>query len=255
MDLVPVYRVMPERRPGDGAVIVLRDGSFRLLLRAGAINFEMKSPAEQAAITYAFGEMVNTLDPDFRVQIASHAKALDVDAYARQFEGPLASERTPAMIRRLIEAHIEHFESQVKVQHLLQRELYVVISWKVRQGPVKRSFSDDIPLSSITKAFTANVERKLIDYIPDDLEVATAIQRLDLRADQIGARLENLGISVHRLDDEEVKNLLFDFYHPSDRTRAAGNHSDGMLMPAFSAEAPAVPRRPLSEIYDPPRFD
>src|ERR1039458_10131240 len=128
VDLVPVGAVLPEERPGDGAMLVMKNGSFRMIIHCGAVNFDMKSPPEQAAITYAFGALVNSLAVDNPLQIVAHSKRLDVDAYARQYAGRLSSENTPPQIRRLIRAHTEHFEEHVKQNNLLQREFYVVLA-------------------------------------------------------------------------------------------------------------------------------
>lgn len=239
-NLVPVKAVLDEHRPGSGSAIIMNDGSFRIIIQTGAVNFDMKAPLEQAGLAGAFGSMLNNLDVDFPLEIVSHAKRLDVDAYVRQFETRLQSSKTPPQIRRLIQSHKEHFEDQVKVQNLLQRQIYITIPWKSNQGPLSPSFADDVPFSNIFKRVMKNTEEKLVQKVPTDLEVSQARQQLDIRADQVCDRIHQMGIKTARLDVEGVRKLLYEFYNPSlaQIQSDPGQDSGGSMMGAFSLESP-----------------
>jgi hypothetical protein len=257
-DLVPVRSVLPEHRPESGSIIIMRDGSYRMIIRTGAINFDMKSPIEQSGITYAFGAMVDGLDVDFPIQVVSHSKRLDIEAYIRQFEPRLMNERTPAPIRRLIQAHKGHFEDQVKTNNLLQRELYIVIPWKSTTGPLTRSFTDEIPFAALFKMVMKTTEARLTQHTPTDLDISTARQQLDLRADQITDRMMQMGIWSIRLDEEGVRRLLYELYHPAlaERQKNPGSDSGGSFVGGFSSEGMPARRRRLSDdhILEPPKF-
>lgn len=248
-ELVPVKVVLPEHKPDTGALLIMRDGSFRVVCRTGSVNFDMKAPLEQAAITYAFGSLVNTLTPDFQIQIVSHSKRLDVDAYLRQFDQRLMSNRTPPQIRHLIQSHREHFETQVKQSNLLTREIYLVIPFKSLETPYQRGLSDEIPLFSIFKALSRGVEKKLMVHEPTDLEITTARQQLELRTGRIAARLADAGIYCQPLNEDEIKKLLYEFYNPSlaELQRDPGTDADGSLLSGFSAESLPTQRTRVSD--------
>jgi hypothetical protein len=248
-EMVPVKAVLPENRPGSGALLIMRDGSFRLVCRTGSVNFDMKAPLEQASITYAFGALVNTLTPDFQLQIVSHSKRLDVDAYVRQFDNRLRSQRTPPKIRELISSHCQHFEGQVKQTNLLTREIYVVLPYKSLDGPFTRNVSDEIPLFGLFRALTKGVEKKLMVHDPTDLEITTARQQLELRLGRISDRLADAGIYCHPLDETGIKRLLYEFYNPtrSEIQRDPGMDADGSLLSGFSAESLPIGRGRISE--------
>jgi hypothetical protein len=245
-ELVPVQAVLPERRDGEGALVIMRDGSFRLLLKASTVNFEMKSPAEQQGITYAFGELADSLDTSCPIQIVSHAKQLDTDAYVRQFDRRLSDPNVPQAMRRLMQAHIEYFESTVKTQNLQQREVYIVIPYRgVGPSNVTASVFDQIPFSGLFRKFFENAERRLVEYTPSDEEISLAWQTLDQRSEEIIARLAQMQVRARRLGEEEIRNLLYELYHPglAQVQKDAGQHTDGRLVPGFSAEAPPPGRR------------
>jgi len=248
--LVPVRALLPEQEPGEGALLVMRDGSFRMLVRSGTVNFEMKSPAEKASLTLTFGALVNSLEVDFPIQICSHSRPIDIQAYAEQFQPRLDNERTPQQIKALIRSHCQHFEQKVRQQKLFLREIYVVVPYKGIRGPLEQSMVDEIPGASLIKALTTKMEDR-IDENPSDLEIAAARRTLELRSGQIVARLQEIGLDAYRLDQDEVLKLLYRLFHPglAERQRDPGAyHDDDSMVMGFSdiGRMPdEVPRLPV----------
>lgn len=259
LKLVPVRAVLPEDKPGEGAIVIMRDGTFRMIIHTGSVNFDMKSPYEQAAITYTFGGLVNSLPVDFPIQIVSHSRMLDVDSYTHQFDARLQNDRTPTQIRRLIAAHQEHFRGQVRTDNMLQRHIYVVIPYGKGVGhPMQRSVTDELPLASIFKTVMSSAERRLMDFEPSDLDIAVARQQLDRRANQISERLGDMKIWSRRLDEPALIDLLYEIYHPdlSERQRHAGYQAGGSLAVGFSAPQGPMPRQRVTDgkLLQPPEF-
>lgn len=212
-ELVPIWRIFPEPYTGGGAICILRDGSFRLILKTGAVNFDMKSEDEQEAISFAFGDMLASLSPDFPLQIFCHAKRLDTEAYMRQFDRHLVDEATPPLVRQLIEDHRRHFSRQVLSNNLLQREFYVVVPWGGAPQPAGERLSDNLPTASIFRALWGAAERKIMPE-PSDLDLALARQQLDMRAAQIQGHLERINIASTRMGEREVLALMYELFNP-----------------------------------------
>lgn len=236
-DLVPVRKILPEQNQGQGAVLLMKDGAFRMILRTGAVNFDMKNPMEQRGLTHAFGALVNSLEVNFPLQIVSRSKTINVEDYTNQFTHRLQNDHTPLPIKQLIETHIKHFKTQIKSNKIMQRELLVVIPWKGVRGPITKGTSDEIPFAGLVKSFSRKVERSQTNYKPSDLEINAAKNQLDIRSSQVMGRLNSMGVWSYRLGQEEVRKLLYSLYHPalSDRQRDPGFDSDGLLPGGFSA--------------------
>lgn len=258
--LVPVFSLIPEKAPEMGAVLIMKDGSYRMIIRTGAVNFDMKSGREQGGLTYAFGALVNSLEVDFPIEIISRSKMLDIDAYVRQYEPRLQNDRTPAAIRRMIADHKQHFEQTVKTNKLLQRELYIAVPWKGVQGPLSKSFADEVPLAPLFKAVSRKAEEKMMaDHKPSDLDISTARQQLEVRTDRVIGRMTQMGIWARRLSEEDVRRLLYSIYHPSlaERQSDPGLDTGGSLLGGFSAQGLPQQQRRISDGHplDPPSFD
>ncbi|WP_217924673.1 hypothetical protein [Miltoncostaea oceani] len=212
LDLVPVWRILPEAGQSDGAILIMRDGSFRMIMRAGAVNFDMKSPSEQGAISDAFGALLNSLSADFPLQILVHTKNLDANSYMRQFESRRRDTTLPALTRALIEDHCTHFEAQVRDHNLLQREFYFVVPYGVETTSIKKG-SDSLPGWSIIKALITPDDSRFEPKI-DALKLDIVRQQLDLRAHQLEGYLGRIEIPSRRLNFFEVRELLYEMYNP-----------------------------------------
>lgn len=243
-NLVPVHSVIPEQKPGEGAILVMRDSSYRMILRVGAVNFDMKSPMEKGGLTFGFGSLVNSLEVGFSIEIVSHSKVLDIENYVRQFDARLGNRNTPEPIKQMIRAHIQHFREQVQTNNILTRELFIVVPWKGVMT-TKKSTVDEVPFAGMLKAIASNVEEKMkLEHPPTDLDVATARQQLEIRSHQVIGRLSSMGIWGRRLNEDDVRKLLYSLFHPglSERQRDPGVDSADSLLGGFSAEG--IPRLP-----------
>ena len=245
-NIVPIQEIVDEMNPDEGAVVVMRDGSFRQILRAGTVNFEMKSPTEREGIMQAFGELVDSLSPNNPIQIVSHAKQLDTEAYVQQFAASLANERTPAAVRGYAKAHIEHYEQSVKARNLLQREIYVVINYRESGGPVTESMSTYMPFGRLFAELPKVLSKKAATNVTvTDKQIAVARRELLLRCDEIGGRLLQMGVWSFPLDAAQIKKLLYEIYHPglSQIHRNPNLDDDGFA--GFPAAGPVTPRAPF----------
>ena len=238
----------------------MKDGSFRQVIRAGAVNFDMKAPSERDGITAAFGELCDSLTPDFPIQIVSHSKQLDTEAYVRQFQDRLANDRTPPQVRGLIKAHIQHFEQAVKAQNLLQREIYVVVPWKKIGGPVTESVTTYLPFGRLISPVGKMMEKRVISKVSvTDEQIHEARQQLTLRTEEVIGRMKAMGVWARLLDTKDLQRLLYEIYHPglSQIQRNPNLDVDG-LAAGFSGGAITFPRQslgPAPRQLTPPRFE
>lgn len=213
VDLVPIWRVLPETGINQGAVIIMRDGSFRMILRVGAVNFDMRSPNEQRAITHAFGDFLNSLSPDFPIQIQVHTKNLDADGYMRQFDARRRDPNVPEQIRAMIEDHCRHFEGQVSSRNLIQREFYIVVPFGLDYDPVNKG-TDSFPGWGLLKALMTPTEEKMDGPKMEDLKLDVARQQLDQRAHMVEGSMGRMDIPTRRLGESEVRELLHEMFNP-----------------------------------------
>jgi hypothetical protein len=65
-------------------VIIMKDGSSRMVLRVHALNFNLKSTEEQDAILMSYQRFLNSLN--FPIQIIVRSLKVDIEAYINRLK-------------------------------------------------------------------------------------------------------------------------------------------------------------------------
>jgi len=241
-DLIPVQQLF-------GNMMVLKDGSYRMIMRVGAVNFELKSEREKVAILNAFGEALNILQVDFPIQILLHSTSMDTEVYLAEYrERLLDADLTPQM-RAVTEDHIQWFEEQARSNYLLDRSYFVVIPfWDRKAAPTgEGGVAESMPLGGMMSRF---LDRSGADKgqqkSRQDLEKARI--QVTNRCNLIASQLSRIGIHSQILEEIALMRLLRELYNPS--LAARQRLSDEQLAQSGSfihtirrAETSSQPRR------------
>src|SRR3989338_10318711 len=97
---------VPIKEIRDG-IVVLKDGSMRLVLMTSPLNIALKSEDEQTALLLQFQNLLNTLD--FSVQFFIQSQKLDINPYIESLEG-----RLEVQVIELIKIQIQEYIGFVK---------------------------------------------------------------------------------------------------------------------------------------------
>lgn len=213
IDLVPVQAIIPTSHKGEGAMLVMRDATFRLLIQSGAVNFDMKNTGERMGLIAAFGELLDSLKPETPIEIVQRTKVLDPSAYSQQFLSHIQDQQIPQHIRYLAAAHVEHFQQLIQDQKLLARELYVVLTSRGAIAPVSDNLKEQIPFAHLWRSFGQAAGERKKWREPTSEEITAARHDLTLRAEEMEQRLKQIGVWTKRLDEIELDTLIKELYN------------------------------------------
>jgi len=160
-------------------VLVLPGNKYRMILETSAVNFELKSEAEQDQIIDTFQNFLNALPCS--IQILIRTRELDIDSYLEDFMEHNNHE-TNKVYKEQLEEYGQFIKKLVSGNKILTRKFYIVISDSIDSG--KGDFS-------IIK------------------------EQLKLNQDIITKSLERLGMKTRELGNLEVLDLFYSFYNPS----------------------------------------
>lgn len=224
LDLVPLQQLF-------GNMLVLRDGSYRMIMRVGAVNFDLKSPREQMMILHTFGELLNTLQVDFPLQLLLHSTHLNTETYIREYRDRLLEPSLTPEMRAVIEDHIEYFEEQAKANYLLDRSYFVVVPYYDRgRAPLDAgggAAAESMPLGGMLSRFmdTSSAEQKEAVQRKDMEKARIQLQN---RCSLVAGQLSRLSISAQILDDLAIMRLLHEMYNPASAERSRLQTNDGI---------------------------
>lgn len=196
-------------------IVILNDGSYRSVIMAQSINFDLMSPQERESVEYAYQGFLNSLY--FPVQIFIHSTRIDMRPYLEKLD-QLRTNQDNMLLAMMMEDYIDYIAALVDQTNIMDKKFYVVVPYfptidlnkPVEAG--KKVFSGFFELFKINKS---NNEPVIINE--PDLEKAK--QELRNRVQSVANGLQNMGVQGVPLDTQELIELYYDVYNPDTATR------------------------------------
>lgn len=182
--------------------VLLSDGSVRGVLAVSSINFDLKSQEEQEALVVAYQQFLNTLD--FPIQILISTKKFDVDPYLSMLSKNKKKEEN-LLLKNQIEDYINFIEELTEITNIMSTYFYIIIPFYPIESK-KDGFFEKISSSLNPK--------KVIYQQRESFE--TFRNQLYIRMEQIMDGLSGLGLKIAPLQTEELVELFYNFYNPSE---------------------------------------
>lgn len=164
----------------DQDILLLPGDEYRAVLRVSALNFELKSEAEQDTLIDTYQSFLNSLSSD--IQILVRVRELDMDKYLANFRRRSELEQD-TVYKAQAENYIKFVGKMVTTNKILTRHFYVVV-----------------PLSA-------------------EKDFAIAREQLALSVDIVRKGLARMGMHSDRLTSLELLELFYSFYNPVDAKR------------------------------------
>jgi hypothetical protein len=182
-------------------IVVMRDGSLRMVVLASALNFDLKSPREQDAIEFAYQGFLNGLH--FPIQIIVRSRKLELDGYLEKLEVLQANQENP-LLAGLMEDYIYNIRGLLEQVNIMNKEFYVVVPYFVELKNKKRD-NAGFKLASLFKTSTDETQTtEMFEQRKRDL-----IQRTNL----VAQGLAQMGIRAAVLSTQEIIELFYTAYN------------------------------------------
>jgi hypothetical protein len=183
-------------------VVVLNNGSLRMVLEISAINFELRSEDEQAAILQGFQSFLNSVD--FPVQIVVDSRKFEIDAYLRSLE-----QRTQSIANELLRVQVTEYTTFVRelssLANIMSKKFYITVPFYVVESPGGRGILDRVASLFGRKRSMATIDQEKFIIYRNQLA-----QRVELVFDG----LVGLGLRARIVPSDELKKLFYAFYNP-----------------------------------------
>lgn len=194
-DFVPINDIR-------NGVMVLKDGSYRMLLLTSSINFGLKGRDEQTAIIAQFQDFLNSIE--YSLQIFIQSKRFDIKPYLMLLE-----ERQKAQLLDIMKVQVMEYIQFVKgftdQVNIMSKTFIVVVPYSPRSAVVK---SNSGPLGGL---FGGKKEGRTSDESFEENRV-----QLEQRVSSVEQGLARCGLRTHRLGTEEITELFYRKFNPGD---------------------------------------
>lgn len=179
-------------------VVILKNGGMRMVLMVSAINFALKSEAEQNAIIYSFQNFLNSLS--FPIQIVMQSRRLDLSSYLARLKDKNKQENN-ALLRLQTADYIGFVEQLLTVANIMEKKFYLVIPYQ----PV--IIKHENILQKIAGLFSRNKKTEIVDF---EMHRKELVHRTEVAA----AGLGSLGLRAVQLNTLELAELYYSSYNP-----------------------------------------
>ena len=194
------YLEIAEIREG---VVIMRDGSFRMVLLVSAINFALKSEEEQNSIVYQYQNFLNSLS--FPIQIVLQSRQTDLSSYIIKLKERLNQE-TNELIRLQIADYIEFIQRLISIANIMDKKFFAVVPL-FPPNLKKRGIFDKLlnPKNPLTVKIS-------------NTEFISFKEELMERCNIIMNGLAGMGVRSVPLNTQQLIELYYNCYNPEEAT-------------------------------------
>jgi len=184
----------------EDGVVILKDGSYRMILDVTAVNFGLKSEREQNSIIFQFQGFLNSLH--FPIEILVQSRKLDLTPYLTKLR-KRATEQTTDLLKAQTLDYIDFISELINMANIMKKRFYVIIGW------------ENIELQNVSfvdKLLNRGNSISLLKISEKDFK--THGNELRERAGVIASGLGSIGLHCKQLTTEELIELFYNFYNP-----------------------------------------
>ncbi len=198
-EFVPIERVR------DG-VVILKTGEMRAILITNSLNLALKSEDEQQAILVQFQAFLNSLD--FDIQFFVESRRLNIKPYIDLLQNR-SKEVKEDLLKIQIHEYIAFITKFTEESNIMTKHFFITIPY----FQVANANNDKSILSSFNSKDSTSKE-SLSSF------EASRIQ-LEQRVSTVTQGLSRFGLRAQKLGTEEVVELFYKLFNPSEQNRAA----------------------------------
>lgn len=195
----------------DGLVI-MNDGTFRSIVMAKSINFDLMSQSEQESVEYAYQGFLNSLY--FPVQIFIRSQKVDLQPYIEKLD-KIRSEHDNMLLALLMEDYIGYIDALSQSTNIMDKKFYVVIPFASTPDQEKLLTTNRSFVTGFAGLFSTKEQRVVIN----EGQLEKAKTELRNRVQAVMGGLQQCGVKSLPLDTEELIELYYDTYNPDTATR------------------------------------
>lgn len=190
---------VPIREIRDG-VVILKDGSMRMILLVSSMNFSLKSTDEKQAILFQYQNFLNSLD--FHIQIFIQSRRLDIKPYLLTLEARV-KEQTNELLKVQTSEYIDFIKTFTESYNVMSKGFFIVVPYY----PAMISSSGN---------FFSRLFGRAQSKTQVNTDFAEAKTQLEQRVAVVEQGMKRIGLQTVPLGTEELIELFFRLFNPGE---------------------------------------
>lgn len=216
-------------------IVIMNDGSFRSVIMAKSINFDLMSPAEREGVEAGYQSFLNSLY--FPIQIFVRSQKVDLGPYIERLD-KIRTEHDNMLLAMLMEDYIIYMSDLATQTNIMDKKFYITVPYFPVADVQKALTSSKKLFSGIGSLFGGKEDHVVINEA--DLEQAKT--ELRNRVQAVLGGLMQCGVQGLPLDTQELIELYYDTYNPDTATRQQLKNFDNLTVPIITKGEGSAPQ-------------
>lgn len=194
-------------------MVIMGDGTFRAVVAAQSINFDLMSAREREGIEISYQDFLNALT--FPIQIYIRSERVDIGPYLNKLS-KVRMQQDNMLLGVLMDDYINFINALSREANIMDKSFFVVIPYQI--GEDKQKLGDSSSNKGIfAKIFSSDDARMRIKIPADQYDKAK--DELNTRVTNVISGLLQCGVKSVRLKTKELGELYYNIYNPDTALR------------------------------------
>jgi type IV secretory pathway VirB4 component len=185
-------------------LVVMKDGSFRAVVAAQSINFDLMSPNEQDGVEYAYQSFLNSLT--FDIQISIRSQKIDIGPYLEKLAG-IRRNQDNMLLNVLMDDYMIFIDALAREANIMDKSFFICFSYGALDTSKQLATATKKGLSALTSPAPQAVKIGRPEFEAAKTEMAR-------RSAAIIDGLRAVGVPAVRLDTRALAMLYYNFNNP-----------------------------------------
>lgn len=219
-------------------IVIMNDGSYRSVVMAKSINFDLMSPQEQEAVEYSYQGVLNSLY--YPVQIFIRSQRVDLQPYIEKLD-KIRTEHDNMLLALLMEDYIVYIDQLSQQTNIMDKKFYIVVPYFPHSDIQKALAQSKNFFGGLSAMFSSKEQHVTIN----ETELEAAKTELRNRVQALLSSLMQCSIQALPLDTQELIELYYDTYNPDTATRQQLKHFDNLTADVVTKGQGSAPQQHL----------
>ena len=220
-------------------IVIMNDGTFRSVIMAKSINFDLMSPQEREGVESGYQAFLNSLY--FDVQIFMRSTRIDIRPYLEKLD-KIRAEHDNMLLAMLMEDYIGYVDQLSAQTNIMDKNFYIVIPYQAQVDIKKALTQSKNFFTGLSGIFRPKVQHVTIN----EQALETAKTELRNRVQAVMAGLQQCGVQSLPLDTQELIELYYESYNPDTASRQQLKNFDDLSAPVINKGQGVAPQPQLN---------
>ncbi|MBC7498415.1 hypothetical protein H7170_02115 [Candidatus Gracilibacteria bacterium] len=190
-------------------MVMMKDGSSRMVLCVHALNFNLKSTEEQDAILMSYQRFLNALS--FPIQIMIRSLKVDIESYINKLKN-LALKQPNPLLQEQTYKYVDFLTTLIDLAQIMKKEFYIVVPYDLENNESVRKTD----VFGVFKSFWSALsqEESVADIRNNRIRMAKLKKGNYERLSQVKMSLESIGLKADEVDKTDLVKLIYNYYNP-----------------------------------------